>query len=294
MTPPGPAAEEPLRGIVLMCAAVAVLAVMAAIFKHLAPDYPAVQIVWARYFFHFALVLVLVPRRIPRLLVSQRKDLQVLRSVLMLGATACSVVGVRYLPLADFAAIGFVAPLLVALLSIVVLGETVGVRRWTSLFIGFAGVLIVVRPGAGVMNWAAALPIGMALCYASYQIITRGIRELADPFTSLIYTAFVGAVATSAVLPFVWVPPDLEGWALMICVGVFGGFGHLALIRAYKITTASLLAPFGYTNLLWAAVLGIVMFNDIPDYWTLFGGAVIAASGLYVVQRERVAAGSRA
>ena len=130
MAPPGPAAEEPLRGIVLMCAAIAVLAVMAAIFKHLAPDYPAVQIVWARYFFHFALVLVLVPRRIPRLLVSQRKDLQVLRSVLMLGATACSVVGVRYLPLADFAAIGFVAPLLVALLSIVVLGETVGVRRW--------------------------------------------------------------------------------------------------------------------------------------------------------------------
>jgi drug/metabolite transporter (DMT)-like permease len=287
MAPAEPAVEGQFRGIVLMCSAVAVLAVMAAIFKYLAPDYPTVQIVWARYFFHFALVLVLVPRRIPRLLVSQRKDLQVLRSVLMLGATVCSVIGMRYLPLADFAAIGFVAPLLVALLSIIVLGETVGVRGWISLSVGFAGVLIVVRPGAGVMNWAVALPIGMALCYASYQIITRGIRELADPFTSLIYTAFVGTLATSAVLPFVWVPPDLEGWALLICVGVFGGFGHLALIRAYKITTAALLAPFGYTNLLWAIALGVVLFNDIPDVWTLVGATVIAASGLYIVQRER-------
>ncbi len=281
-------AEHPVRGIALMCAAVLCFVVMNTLVKTLAPDYSVAQIIWARYFFHFLLILVLFPRRIPTLLITRRRGMQVLRSVLVLLATLCMYSALRYLPLADVVAITFVAPLLVTGLSVLVLGEQVGPRRWSAVVIGFVGVLVIIRPGLGIAHWAAVLPLLMATFYAIYQIVTRMIRGAADPLNSLFYLALVGVVATSVAVPFDWVWPDWRAWLMLIGTGFFGGLGHFAMIRAYESSPAATIAPFAYTELLWALGLGAIVFGDFPDTWTLVGAAIVAGSGLYVLRRERV------
>ncbi len=280
--------EHPLRGIALMCAAVFCFVVMNTLVKTLAPDYSVAQIIWARYFFHFLLILVLFPRRIPTLLITRRRGMQVLRSVLVLLATLCMYSALRYLPLADVVAITFLGPLLVTGLSVLVLGERVGPRRWSAVVIGFVGVLVIIRPGLGIAHWAAVLPLLMATFYATYQIVTRMIRGAADPLNSLFYLALVGVVATSIVAPFDWVWPDWRAWLMLIGTGFFGGLGHFAMIRAYESSPAATIAPFAYTELLWALGVGVIVFGDFPDIWTLVGAAIVAGSGLYVLRRERV------
>lgn len=280
--------EHPLRGIALMCAAVFCFVVMNTLVKTLVPDYSVAQIIWARYFFHFLLILLLFPRRIPTLLITRRRGMQVLRSVLVLLATLCMYSALRYLPLADVVAITFLGPLLVTGLSVLVLGERVGPRRWSAVVIGFVGVLVIIRPGLGIAHWAAVLPLLMATFYATYQIVTRMIRGAADPLNSLFYLALVGVVATSVVAPFDWVWPDWRAWLMLIGTGFFGGLGHFAMIRAYESSPAATIAPFAYTELLWALGVGVIVFGDFPDTWTLVGAAIVAGSGLYVLRRERV------
>ena len=159
------------------------------------------QIIWGRYFFHILLILVVFPSKITTILVSSRRDLQILRGVLVLGATTCAFTALQYIPMANVVAIGFVGPLLVIGMAAVVLHERVGWERWIVVGIGLVGVLVILRPGAGVMHWASLLPLGMAGCYAGYQILTRIVRGMAPPLTSLFYTALVGSLATSAVVP---------------------------------------------------------------------------------------------
>ncbi len=271
-----------------MCAAVFCFVIMNTFVKALSPDYPVHQIIWARYFFHFLLILLLFPRRIPTLLVSRRKGLQFLRSLLVLLATLCMYTSLRYLPLAETVSITFIAPLLVTGLSVLALGERVGPRRWAAVIVGFAGVLVIIRPGLGVAHWATVLPVMMACFYAAYQTITRHMRGAADPLNSLFYTALVGVVATSAITPFFWAWPDPVAWAMMIGIGLFGGIGHFAMIRAYEAAPAATVAPFAYTELVWAIAVGIVLFADYPDLWMLTGAAIVIGSGLYVLHRERI------
>ena len=280
--------DAPLRGIALICIAVLAFVMMNVLVKLLASDYPFPQIIWARYFFHVAFILLLFPRRIPTLLVSPRKGLQFVRSLLVLLATACTFVALRYLPIADTVALSFIAPLLVTGLSVILLHEKVGPRRWIAVGVGFVGVLIITRPGAGVVHWAAALPIAMAFFLALYIITTRMISHMADPLNSLFYTALVGMLVTSIFVPFFWRGPTTEAWLMLCGVGVLGGAGHYVLIRAYERADASLVAPFSYTELIWAMLFGIAIFGDFPDVWTLAGAGVIAASGLYVLHRERI------
>lgn len=280
--------EHPVRGIVMMCAAVFCFVVMNTLVKALAPDYSVAQIIWARYFFHFLLILLLFPRRIPTLLVTRRRGLQVLRSVLVLLATLCMYTALRYLPLADVVAITFIAPLLVTGMSTLVLGERVGPRRWAAVGVGFVGVLVIIRPGLGVAHWATVLPVLMATFYATYQIVTRLIRGAATPLNSLFYLALVGVVVTSIIAPFDWIWPDWRAWLMLIGTGFFGGLGHFAIIRAYESAPAATVAPFAYTELLWALAIGAAIFADFPDRWTLAGAAIVAFSGLYVLHREQV------
>lgn len=286
--PAGPrGAEAPLAGILLICLAVLSFVIMNTMVKHLSQTLPVPLIIWARYFFHLVLIMVLFPRRLPTLLVSGRKGMQVLRSVLVLVATMFMFFAVSLMPLADVVAISFTAPLLVTGLSVPVLGEHVGPRRWAAVGAGFVGMLIIVRPGAGVFQWAALLPLGMAVCYATYQLITRKIRGAADPLNALFYTALVGAVATTLAVPFFWVTPAPLDWPLLVGTGLFGGLGHFAIIRAYEQARPAMIAPFSYTELIWAVLLGFFVFGDLPDAWTFGGGAIIVASGLYVLHRER-------
>lgn len=261
---------------------------MGALVKYLSQFYPGGQIVWSRYFAHFLLILIVFAPRIPHLLVARRKGLQVLRGVLMLTSTLCGFFSLRFMPLADLSAVAFLAPLLTTGLSVLILGEKVGPRRWTAVAVGFAGMLLILRPGADSIQWATLLPVTMAVLAALYGIVTRLTRSDADPVNALFYTALVGCLLATPLLLIDWRTPDLIGWALLLSLGLFGGLGHYFVILAFRRAGASVLAPFAYTELIWATLLGYLVFADFPDAWTFAGAGIITASGLYVLHRERV------
>jgi len=281
--------DAPLRGILMMCFAVLCFATMNTFVKQVRGDLPVVEIIWGRYFFHFALILVLFPRRIPTLLKSEDKGLQIARSILVLLATACMFVALGFMPLADAVAITFAGPLLIVALSALVLHETVGPRRWAAVIVGFIGVLVIIRPGAGVFQWAALLPVAVAFFYALYQILTRHLSHRSDPLSMLFYTALVGAVAMSVIAPFDWQAPTAAQWLMLAAAGFLGGLGHYAIIKAYERSETALVAPFAYTEIIWATTLGFFIFGDFPDLFTFVGTAIIVASGVYVLHRERKA-----
>ena len=281
--------DAPLRGILMMCFAVLCFATMNTFVKEVRGELPVVEIIWGRYFFHFVFILVLFPRRIPTLLKSEDKGLQIARSILVLLATACMFVALGFMPLADAVAITFAGPLLIVALSVVILRETVGPRRWAAVMVGFVGVLVIIRPGAGVFQWAALLPVAVAFFYALYQILTRHLSHRSDPLSMLFYTALVGAVAMSAIVPFDWQTPTAPQWLMLAAAGFLGGLGHYAIIKAYERSETALVAPFAYTEIIWATALGFFAFGDFPDLLTFVGAAIIVASGVYVLHRERKA-----
>jgi drug/metabolite transporter (DMT)-like permease len=227
------------------------------------------------------------PRRIPTLLDCSDKLLQIVRSVLVLLATACMFFALGYMPLADAVAITFVAPLLIVALSAVLLKEVVGPRRWGAVIVGFIGVMVIIRPGAGTFQIAALLPLTAALFYAIFQIITRIISHRSDPLNMLFYTAVTGAVVMTAIVPFSWQTPSYDQWLMLVAIGLLGGLGHYALIRAYERSETSLVAPFAYTEIIWATLLGFMVFGDFPDIYTFLGTVIIITSGVYILQRER-------
>lgn len=278
-----------VRGILLMMLSGFLFVVMDSTAKYLSADYPVAQIVWARYVFH----LLTLPMIIGRgswiaVLRTRRLGLQLLRSLFLLGATFFFFLAVKYIPLATATAIGFVGPLFVTALSVPLLGEKVGVRRWAAVVFGFAAVLVIIRPGAEVLHWAVVLPLLVAASFACYQITTRILSRSDGSITTLFYSGTVGAVVMTLLLPFQeWQAPDAKGWAIMAFLGLAGSIGHLIMIRAFTVAPASSLAPFSYLQLVWATLLGFVMFADLPDFWTIIGAVMLAASGLYVLYRER-------
>jgi drug/metabolite transporter (DMT)-like permease len=274
-------------GVALMCCGLAMFACGETMVKLLARDHSVAQIVWARYTFH-ALVFLAVFSRIGivRQVRTTRPGLQLARSVLLLAATAFFFTALRYIPMADAVAINFVSPLLVTAFSIPILGEHVGPRRWAAIVVGFAGAMVIIRPGMGEVHWAVFMPLGTALCYALHQILTRIASRTDDSRTSLFWTSAVGVLGTSALVPFFWTQPDATGWLLMVATGTAFGFGHYLLIRGLEVAPASLLSPFIYTQIVWTALLGYLVFDQFPDRWTVTGVGIVIASGLYVWRRE--------
>ena len=256
--------------------------------KYLAQDYPVPQVLWARFSFHLLFVGAILGTRLSVSLRSQRLGLQFIRSVLMLLTTGMFFFAVSALPLADVVAIMFVGPLFMTALSVPLLGDYVGPRRWAAVGFGFLGALVIVRPGSGLMHGLAVFPVLAAFSHALYTITTRQLANHDLPMTTLFYTAALGAVVTTAIVPFFWITPDVSGWLLMALLGFFGAAGHLALIKALSYASPVVVAPLTYASLIWSIGFGLVLFGDLPDLTTLLGAALIAASGLYVFHRERV------
>lgn len=275
------------RGIYLMLLTTGLFTSLDATAKYLAQDYPVPQVLWARFAFHLVFVTAFLGTRLSVTLRSRRPKLQMLRSLLMLVTTGMFFFAVRTLPLADVVAIMFVGPLFVTALSVPLLGDYVGPRRWSAVAIGFLGALVIVRPGGGVVQWIAILPILAALSHALYTITTRQLANHDLPMTTLFYTAALGAAVTTAFVPFFWVTPDASGWLLMALLGIFGAAGHLTLIKALGYASPVVVAPLSYASLIWSIGLGFSLFGDLPDGMTLLGAALIAGSGLYVFHRER-------
>lgn len=280
---------DPARAaIMLVIAASFGFASMDAMSKVLAQEHPVLQILWFRYMVFTAFALAIARRRgVLRTLVSERPWLQVFRALLLVTENAIFVLAFRYLPLADAHALGASAPLMVVALSVVLLGETVGIRRWSAVVIGFVGVLIIIRPGLQDIEWPLLIPLVGALMWALYQILVRLCSRSDSSDTTLFWSALVGLAVTSFTGPFVWVTPDREAWVLLVVLALAGSIAHYALIKGLQLAEASALQPYTYTLLVFAAFWGLVVFGDVPDAWTMLGAAIIVGSGLYTWFRER-------
>ncbi len=285
-----PRTDRPFRGIALVVASTVFLACSDAMAKYLTRELSPVEIAWIRF---AVFVLIMLPAIVLRrggvnVLRSARPGLQVLRGIGLVLSSLFFIWGLRYLPIADASATAFIAPAFVTGLSIIVLGEKVGVRRWLATLVGLAGVVIVVRPGTSAFHPAAVFPIVSALGWACALVLTRKISGIDRPATTMAYSAIVGLLVLSALAPFFWVAPDWKQVVIAVGIGISSTAGHWIVVLAYRHADASVLAPFTYSQLVWVSILGFLMFADIPDRWTMLGAAVIIGSGLYIAHRERV------
>jgi drug/metabolite transporter (DMT)-like permease len=283
--------RDRLTGILLMCGAVFLFAGSDASAKFLNSHMDTIQVVWARYMSAFVLALFMFnPIKRPQVMRTSRPWLQLARSTLLLVSTALNFVALRYLQLDQAVAIIFCTPFMVAALGGPILGEWIRWRRWTAIIVGFCGVLLVTRPGAGGIHPAALLSVIGAACYAVYSISTRILARTDSNETTNFYSNLVGAVLVTLAVPFFWTPQsDPKVIVLMCTMGLFSGMGHYLLIMGHRLAPAAVLAPFIYTEIVWMIALGFLVFGDVPNQWTLAGVAVVVCSGLYLLYRERVA-----
>src|SRR4029079_5735849 len=292
LTPQEKAQRDRLRGIALMCVAVLLFAFNDAVAKYLNSHMHTLQVVWARYMAAFVLAVALAnPIRNPAIMRTSRPWLQLGRSALLFGSTALNFYALRYLQLDQAIAIIFSTPFMVAALGGPILGEWIHWRRWTAIFGGFCGVLLVARPGAGGIHPAAALSAMGAACYAIYSISTPILGRADSTDTPNFYSNLGGAVIATVIVPFVWTPQtDWRIILLMCSMGLFSGMGHYFLIIGHRAPPAAVLAPFIYTEIVWMIALGYFVFGDTPNNWTLAGVAIVIASGLYLLYRETMGA----
>jgi drug/metabolite transporter (DMT)-like permease len=277
------------RAVAYMLAAAVLIPLLNASAKYLAATYPILEIAWARYAGHFVYMLVVfAPRRGLRLLACSRPGLQLVRSTLLCLATLIFIAGLRFVPLPTATAISFTGPFIVTALAPLLLAERVGPARWLAVAVGFVGAMVVVRPGMEGTDTAAFLFFGSAFFSALYQLLTRKLAAHDPAETSITYIALAGFVLTTIPLPFVWETPRTWSDALIfLALGLFGGFGHYFLVRAFELAPAPFVSPFNYAQLLGAALLGFVVFGQLPDLFVWIGAAVIAASGIFMLYAER-------
>ena len=282
-----PVINSPLFGIGLMIIMTVCFSSLDASAKYASNELPLWMVMWGRYLFHFIFITIFFLRGAPRdIIFTKNLKLQILRSVLIFCAGVSFWSGLMYLPLADCTVIAFISPLLVTILSVFLLGEKVGFHRWGCVMIGLLGVILVIRPGMGIVHWAVVLPLLSALFYSALLIITRVLGQREDALTTLFYTSIGGLILSSILILFFWKTPSPIQWLFLIWLGLLGAVGHFLMIKAFEKAPASLLAPFNYTSLIWATFLGFFLFGDLPDAWTIFGAIIIISSGLYLVQRE--------
>lgn len=280
-------------GIQLLIASTAVFSLSDSMSKHLASTLPAIEVAWLRYlvFCLLALPAGALMQRNRNPLATGRPGLQVARGLAMAASAILFTLALKALPLADATAISFVAPIFIMALSTKVLGERVGAQGWIAALVGLIGVMIIIRPGSSMFTPAALLPLTSALAWAATIVVTRKMSETEEPVTTLAWSAVVGFAVLSTLLPFHWVTPQLEQIGLGLLIGVTATTGQLLMIKAYANADASSLAPFTYGQLIWACILGFVIFGGIPGPWTFIGAAVIVASGLYIGRAGRDASG---
>lgn len=284
-----PPVDRTLRAILSIIFSVLCFSVLNAISKTLSQTFPVIEVIWGRYAFAFVFMLVLfLPQSGMNLFRWHNVPSQIVRGLLLFASSFLYFHGIVYLPLATAASISLTSPLVVTALSSKFLGEPVGPRRWAACAVGFVGALIVVRPGHAHFEWHSLLIVASTLCSSLYQLFSRRYGQTERPDASATMATIVGTVAAAPLLPFDWVTPTLGWhWLLFAGMGVMAGVGHYFLTIAYSQAPAAVVAPFNYMQLLGAALLGYLVFQDIPDFWTWIGAAVIISSGLYLGHVER-------
>jgi drug/metabolite transporter (DMT)-like permease len=280
-----PSSQRILAGILFMCGAGLLFPIMSGFAKFLGESgYSSLQVSWARAFGHIVFMLAFfVPRFGLRMLRTRRPLIQLLRSSMLFGSNATNFFAITFIPLAKTASISLMAPLLVVPLARLILGERTTAARMVALCVGFAGVLIIIRPGTELFHWASLFALASAVGYAIYQVLTRRIAGIDPPETSTIYSSVVGAFGMLLVLPFVWrTPESLRDIAYFCSLGVIGALGHYLVAQALTNAPANIIAPFQYMQLIGSVAVGYFFFGDFPDAFTWLGAAIIVASGLYI------------
>lgn len=281
--------QRPLFGIGLMVVAMLALPIMDAAAKYMSARIPTLQLVWARFFFHTLLLIPIALWHHPvRGLLPQRAGLQTVRALMILCATALFFRAVALMPLADALAVFFIYPFIITAFAPWVLGDRVGVWRWTATIIGFIGALVIIQPGFATLTHGVLFAIGAGFSYSFYALSTRKLAGIDPPLVTLFFTGLVGLVVTSVLLPFVWVMPQPGDWMLMAVMGLVSAAGHYCVIRASESAPAPLLAPLAYVEIISATLLGYFIFADLPDRMTWIGIAIIVASGIVIAWREKV------
>ena len=275
-------------GALLTMFAMLCFAGMDAISKWLVADYAVTQMVWIRTWLFFLFAWFVVRKQgLRSAFGSARPGLQVFRSLVAVVEGAIFVLAFRYLPLADTHAVAATSPLIVIVVGTLWLGERATAARVAAVIGGFIGVLLIVRPGFRDLEWPLALPIAGAVLWALYQVLTRLCSRDDSPETSLVWAALVSLIATTFVGPLEWRWPTATAWGLMIVIALMGAAAHYALIKALDYAEAGAVQPYAYTLLVWATVMGFLVFGQMPDAWTIAGAIVVALSGVYAWYRDR-------
>lgn len=263
--------------------------------KFLTQSLPIPVSVFFRYFIALIIAALVVWRRGgASLLITRHPVLQVLRGLLLMGSTFGNFLAMSYLQLAQTAAIFFTIPLWVCALSVPLLGEKVGLRRWLAVAVGFCGVLVIMRPGTMSFHWAMLLALWNSFLGACYNLATRKVGGRDSTETSLFYVCLVGAAGAAAPMAANWVEPSGWQWLPLLLMGLAGATGHLMVIEAHRLAPASTIAPFIYSQIVWMTISGALVFGQFPDLWTIVGASIVVMSGIYVFNRERKLGGSAA
>ena len=284
--------DRPALGIALMLVGIAGFSVMDAIIKWLTADYSVAQIVALRSWFGLPLLcLFALHGGGLRSLKTSRPLVHVGRYLLVLALSFSFFWALSQMKLVDAIAITFAAPIFITALSVPLLKESVGLHRWVAIIIGFCGVLIMLRPGMGVFHWAAVEVLGSVVVYALLMITTRAFKSTESTATLMLYPQ-LGMTLTGIVFaPFFWVTPSLGDFGLFALAGMFGSVGVMCVTHAFRLGPAAVISPFEYSALIWATLLGFLLWGELPDSFTLIGAAIVIASGLYIIYRETVKVG---
>ena len=276
-----------MKAIILNLSAWIVLPFMDTIAKYLSSEISFFQITWARYFFTVVWTLPLMFFFFRKNLKwSENPKLQILRGVTLLSANICFFYSISIISMAKALTLAFIAPLVTTALSTIILGEKVGIKRWSAVIVGFLGSLIVIRPGLIEFNLATFAALGTGFFYGVYLIITRKLHTVDNPLLTLLITGVVGAIISSLFVPIIWINLSQSQWLWLALMGIFACLGHLLLIYSLRYADASKLAPFGYFEIVTTIILGYYFFQDFPDIWTFTGLFIIISSGVYVFKRE--------
>ncbi len=283
------ATPRPLVGVGLMLAAMAILPVIDVIAKKLGQaGMPILIVVWARALFGGLMTLPFALRAEGARAFRPAQPLrQLARAILLFGATFLFFQALKTLPIADALAIFFVNPLVVVVLSALALREKVGPRRWAAVAVGFAGTLIIIRPGLVEVNSGTLFALGAGVALGSYFVMTRAMAGVANAMVLNFQTSAIGAALLTLALPVLWAAPSAVQWAMLAALGVIATLGHVLITRAYEHAEASLLAPLAFTEIVMATLLGFLFFGDLPDRWTVLGVTILIGSAIYISVRER-------
>ena len=276
-----------MKAIVLNLIAWSTLPIMDGMAKYLSTQMHFLEVVWGRYFF-----MVLIS--LPMTFIFLRKYftwphnflLQLSRSIFLFLSTICFFYAISVISLAKALTLSFVAPIFVTILSALLLKEKVGIHRWSAVFLGFIGVIIIIQPGIIKINLASLASLLTGISYAFYIISTRKLTSYDNPYMTLIFTGVFGAIIISFIVPYYWTTPNLNQWILMICLAAVGTFAHFCLILSLKFAEASKLAPLGYFEIVNNVLIGYYFFGDFPNKWLWLGLFFIVSSGIYISVRE--------